>query len=150
MFWIDLLISPRCRTAVCPCFLSIPFGLFCCVGFFFRWPWLSPSLLLSEFPGFWIGYSWDSSSWHIGTRGVLCCFVLLFFFLLWPVLMLCFPLIFNLFPHYWIILNCWMSSGMFLPLYQRSSLRHDLGCNPCTAPAFLLQQDGDTPMSVEG
>ena len=37
------------------------------------------------------------------------------------------------------------------PLYRRSPLRHDPGCDPCTAPAFALQlNDGDTPKSVEG
>lgn len=46
--------------------------------FFFKWPWLSPSLPLSEFPGFWIGYSWDSGSWQTGTTGVLCCLVFWF------------------------------------------------------------------------
>lgn len=41
--------------------------------------------------------------------------------------------------------------GVFLPLYQGSPFRRDPGCDPYTAPAFLLQQDGGgTPKSMEG
>lgn len=66
--------------------------------------------------------------------------------------MFCFTLIFFLVPellnHPKLLDAIW---GVFLPLYQRSHLRHDPGCDPCTAPAFLLQHaDGGTPKSMEG
>lgn len=144
MFWFDLFISPRPRTAVVPCFLSFPSGLVCCGLFLFfsKWPWLSPSLLLSEFPGFWIGYSWDSNSWQIGTRGVLCCFLLYFSCGLHKCsASLWFLPCSHITESSWVV-GCHLGYVLALVAKEPSQTWSRL----CTAAAFLSQQDGgDSP-----